>query len=233
MHRSPVSSALATSLVALGLGVAALPAQAVVVYSGTVNIAVPNSFDGLFLNVVTGSTFAGPGFPALGGAGANYDVNIYFSGTWTLFAPGFLGQSEPTPVPAGSKGYVADSPTGTALNLPVGTLIGGSSVFNTSTTPAGALATGATTVLGFRFRNEGPNLAVSTDDTVHYGWARFRLPSSGTGPGTLVDYAFESTPLTAIAAGVTTPIPEPASYAMFGAGLLGLMAFMRRRQHLR
>jgi PEP-CTERM motif len=231
MRRSPVSSALACGLVALGVAAAALPAQAVVVYSGTVNIAVPNTFDGLYINVVNGSSFTGPGFPSLGGAGANYDVNVYISaGTWTLFSPGSSGQSTPTPVPTTSKGYVAASATGAALNLPVGTLIGGASVFNTGTTDAATLATGGTTVLGFRFRNEGPDLTVSTDDTVHYGWARFNLPA--TGPGTLIDYAFESTPLTAIAAGVTTPIPEPASMALFGAGLLGLMAWKRRRQTL-
>jgi MYXO-CTERM domain-containing protein len=231
MRRSAVSKVVTAGLVAMGITAAALPAHAVVVYSGTVNIAVPNTFDGLFLNVVTGSNFAGPGFPALGGAGSNYDINLFGATTWSLFSPGSSGQSTPTPVPTTSKGYVAGSATGDVLNLATGTLIGGASIFNTGSPGATALATGTATLLGFRFRNEGPDLTVSTDDTVHYGWARFRL-SSGS-PGTLIDYAFESTPLTAIAAGVTAPIPEPASVAMWGAGLLGLVTLAQRRRRPR
>jgi PEP-CTERM motif len=228
MRRSPFSSALASGLLALSVAAATLPAQAVVVYSGTVNLAVPNTFDGLFLNVVTGSSFSDSGFPSLGGAGSNYDINVFGSTRWSLFSPGSSGQSLPTPVPVGSKGYVAGTDTGPALNLVRGTLIGGTSVFNSGTPDADALATGTTALLGFRFRNEGPDLTVSTDDTVHYGWARLVL-TNGV-PGTLVDYAFESTPLTAIAAGVFAPIPEPASIALFGAGLLGLMALKQRRR---
>jgi hypothetical protein len=230
MRRSSISSVFAATCVALGVAAVSLPAHAVVVYSGTVNIAVPNTFDGLYINVLTGSTYTGPGFPSVGGAGSNYDINIFGSLTYSLFSPGSSGQSSPTPVPVGSKGYVAATATGAAVNLAVGTLIGGSSVYNTGTPDASALATGAPTILGFRFRNEGPDLTVNTDDTVHYGWARFRLTNGS--PGTLIDYAFESTPLTAIAAGVTSPIPEPTSVALFGAGLLGVLALQRRRQRL-
>jgi PEP-CTERM motif len=232
MRHFRLSPGLAAAAMALGLAAATLPAQAVVVYSGPVNLAVPNTAIGLYLNVVTGTSYSGPNtFPSLGGPGQNYDLNMYVTGgAWTLFSPGTSGQSTPTPVPTTSKGYVAVSATGAASNLAVGTLIGGSSVFNTGTPDASALATGGTTILGFRFRNEGPDLTVSTDDTVHFGWARFNLAPGGGSAGTLIDYAFESTPLTAIAAGVTTPIPEPASLALFGAGLLGLLGWKKRQQ---
>jgi hypothetical protein len=228
MRRSKASSVLAATCIALGVAVA-LPAHAVVVYSGTVNFAVPNNGIGLYLNVLTGTTFTGPGaFPSLGGPGANYDINLFGSATWSLFSPGSAGQSSPTPVPTTSKGYVAGTATGPALNLAPGALIGGSSIFNTGTPSATDLATGTSALLGFRFRNEGADLTVSTDDTVHFGWARVIL-TNGV-PGTLVDYAFESTPLTAIAAGVTPAIPEPGTYALFGSGLLGLLAWRQRRQ---
>jgi PEP-CTERM motif len=227
MRLSKVSSAITAGLVALTVTAVALPAHAVVVYSGTVNLAVPNTAAGLYLNVVTGTSFTGPGtFPTLGGPGSNYDINVFGSATWSLFSPGSAGQSAPS-VPLTSKGYVSGTATGPASNLALGTLIGGTSVFNTGGPAATALATGTTALLGFRFRNEG-DLTTATDDTVHYGWARLVL-TNGV-PGTLIDYAFESTPLTAIAAGVSAPIPEPASYALFGAGLLGLLAWKQRRQ---
>jgi PEP-CTERM motif len=223
-RRSPVSSALASGALALGLVAAASSAQAVVVYSGTVNLNIPNTFDGLFLNVLTGSSFTGPGFPTLTGAGANYDINLFGTSAWSLFSPGSSGQSAPTPVPATSKGYVAATSTGGALNLALGSPIDGTSVFNTSAPSAASLATGTPALLGFRFRNEG-DVSTPADDTVHFGWARVLLTSGA--PGTLIDYAFESSPLTAIQAGV---VPEPSSYAMFGAGALALLAWSRRRQ---
>jgi PEP-CTERM motif len=231
MRRSAVSKVVTAGLVALGITAAALPAHAVVVYSGTVNLAVPNNSDGLYVNVITGSTYASAGFPSLGGPGSNYDINIFGTTSWSLFSPGTSGQSTPTPVPVTSKGYVASTTTGAALNLPPGTPIGGASVFNSGTPGAGALADGMISLLGFRFRNEGPDLTVSTDDTVHYGWARLVL-TNGV-PGTLIDYAYESAPLTAIAAGVVTAIPEPRSVALFGAGLLGLIALKQRRRQMR
>jgi hypothetical protein len=229
MRRCKVCRVFAATCVASGV-VTTLPAHAVVVYSGTVTFAVPNNTIGLYLNVVTGTTFTGPGtFPSLGGPGANYDINLFGAETWNLFSPGSSGLSAPTPLAAASKGYAAGSATGAALNLAPGALIGGSSIFNTGTPSATDLATGSTALLGFRFRNEGPDLTVSTDDTVHFGWARVIL-TNGI-PGTLVDYAYESTPLTAIAAGVAPAIPEPGTYALFGAGLLGLLAWRKRRRN--
>jgi hypothetical protein len=217
------SSALtAAALWALG---AAVPAQAVIVYSGPLNLTIPNTFDGLFVNVLTGSTFSGPGFPTLGGPGSNYDFNLYGSTTWTFFAPSSAGMSAPTPVPASQRGYVGSAVGGPVIGLAPGTVIDGSSLFTTSSVPdAGAtLTTGAPAIFGFRFRNENV-LGDPTDDTVHYAWARVIL-TDGL-PGTLVDYAFESTPLTAIQAAA---VPEPGSWALMLAGAAGLAAWTRRR----
>lgn len=211
-----------TGAMALGAVALAPSAQAIVVYSGVVNIAIPNTTAGLYVNVIDGSTYSGPNtFPALGGPGANFDFNLFGSSLWTAFSPTTSGQSAPT-VPVTSRGYVASSATGGVLNLAAGTVIGGSSVFNTGSPTASAITTGGPAVFGFRFRNEN-DLSTAADDTVHYGWARVIL-SNGV-PGTLVDYAFESSALTAI----TTPIPEPSAMLLAGLGVAGLLARTRRR----
>jgi hypothetical protein len=211
--------------VALAAALAAGTAHAQIVYSGVLNLAIPNTTAGLYVNVVNGSTFTGPGtFPAVGGPGANFDFNLFGSSAWTLFSPTTSGQSAPTPVPLTSRGYASVSSNGAALNLAVGTPIDSLSIWNTGSPSGVNLSTGSEAIFGFRFRNEGTDLASALDDTVHFGWARVIL--SGGSPGTLVDYAFEATPLTGIQAGV---VPEPSTYALFAAGLAGLLAWSRRR----
>lgn len=218
-------AARAAVVLALSGLVVAVPAQAGLVYSGPVNLVIPNTTAGLYVNVLDGSSFSGPGtFPALGGPGANFDFNVFGTSSWTLFSPTSSGQSAPT-VPTTSRGYVSTSASGGASSLALGTLIDGSSIFNTGSPSAAALSTGAPAIFGFRFRNEGPDLASAADDTVHYGWARVVL--TGGVPGTLIDYAFESTPLTGIQAGV---VPEPAAWLLMGLGVAALVARQRRRQ---
>ncbi len=217
-------SRIAAAAGALGGVLAAGSAQAVIVYSGLVNLAIPNTATGLYVNVLTRTSFSGPGtFPALPGPGSNYDFNLFGTTTWQFFSPSATGLSAPA-VPADSKGYVSATATGAGLNLAPGTLIGNASVFNTGSPSAAALTTGAPAIFGFRFRNEGPDLTVATDDTVHFGWARVTL-TAGV-PGTLIDYAFESTPLTGIQAGV---VPEPGTWLLMGLGVAGLLLARQRK----
>lgn len=208
----------------LGGLMAAAGAQAQVVYSGVVNLAIPNTTAGLYLNVLDGSSYSGPNtFPALGGPGANFDFNAFGSTSWTFFSPTSSGQSAPA-VPTTSRGYVSSGATGGVVGLALGTMIDNSSIFNTGSPSGAAVSTGAPVIIGFRFRNEGADLASAADDTVHFGWARVILTAGA--PGTLVDYAYQASPLTGLQAGVAA-VPEPGAWAMMGLGLAGLM--LRRR----
>jgi|GEM_PF-4898674 len=220
-----VSNPLARVAVLASLAFVGSASAAVI--STTANTAIPDNGTGLYVNVVDGSMYSGPGvFPTLPGPGANYDFNI-FGGTsaWTGFSPGTSGQSAPTPVPTTSKGYVSSTSSGPMLALTPGMTIDGTSTFNTGSPSATAFGTGIDTYFGFRFRNEGPDLSVSTDDTVHYGYALINLPlATLTQNGTLISYAFESTP----GVGITIPaIPEPTTLSVLAAA--GLLATRRRR----
>lgn len=107
-------------------------------YSGPVHLNIPSTFTGLFVNVVNGSAYTGPGsFPTCPGSGCNYDFNIYGSGTRSFFAPGSAGIS-PAPVAAEERGYVSATPTGNPIVLAPGTLID----YAFDATPGAAIAAG-------------------------------------------------------------------------------------------
>lgn len=190
-----------------------------IVYSGLRNIDVPNTGPGVYVNVVNGNTSTRDPFPILGDPGENWDVNVYGSGLRSFGVPGNAGQTAPTPVPVTSKGYVSSSPTSlfaNVLNLPAGTPIGPVSVWNVDDPFADLVSNLGDALVGFRFRNE------ANGNTTHYGWMRVNLVDSGK--GTIIDYAWESTPNAAITAGTT---PEPATLGVLTAAMA--LAARRRR----
>jgi hypothetical protein len=198
-------TALATAMGA-GLMMASAASFAQVINSGPVNLAVPLSTNGLYLNVLTGAT----NLPPPGSAGTTvpgWDINPYSSTTLSFFSA----------TPSASSGY-ASAPAG--LNQPLGATIGASSTFLTSIqTPAAATwnLNSSNNFVGFRFLNEGGG-------TVHYGYFQLALGASVL-DRTLVSYAFNATPGASI-----TVVPEPGTYALMGLGLAGLMVAARRRK---
>lgn len=67
------------------------------------------------------------------------------------------------------------------------------------------------------------------DDQTHYGWARVGVHldfDDSVAEAKLYDWAYESTPDTAI----TTPLPEPSTLALFALGAAGVAALKRRRR---
>lgn len=213
MQSTFVSTAARTAVaVAIGAGAlfAASSAHAQIIYSGPVDLAIPLSTNGLYLNVVTGAN----NLPPPGSAGTTvpgWDIN-----PWSATGLAFFNPAAPT-----GGVYVVTAP-GFVANLAPGSSISGASLYGsgTGTNVAQWNFNSSDNIFGFRFRNEPAN-------TIHYGWARLSLGASAIDPArSIVEYAFEATPLTAIQAGV---IPEPGTYALMGLGLLGVAAAARRR----
>lgn len=212
---------LAACAAATALAAAIPAAHAEVRYSGVLNAAIPADSIGLYVNVVKAELYAGPhSYPATFDPAYAFDFNVYRDPGWSLLTSNQTGQ--PKIVPASARGFVLDAAG--SLNLTEGELIGPGRSF--TVLPVADVPGDQTSLLvGFRFRNEGALMFDSDDDTVHYGWFRVLLPASGV--GTLVDYAYETLPDTALIAGAV-PVPEPASVALMAGGLAGLLWWRRR-----
>ena len=199
-----IKSVAALSAIA-GLMAVAAPAQAVIVVYGGPPIAITPNIDGLYLNVVTGAS--------ANGSVAGWDLNLYNNTS--------IGTNLTFWAPTGG-GYVGSTPNVSAL--PFGTSIGpGSTFLSTPNITGGYQApafAGTTSYFGFTFLNEAGG-------TTHYGWAQLSAGTEGGFPASIVAYAFESTPNTAIQAGV---VPEPGTYAMMLAGLAAVGGLVARRR---
>jgi hypothetical protein len=205
-HRFVSSTRTAIAL-AIGAGalLAAATAHAQVVSSGTVNLPIPTSTNGLYLNVVTGANnLPAPG--SLGSTVPGWDINL-----WSATGLGFFNPSAPT-----GGVYVVTSP-GFVANLAPGSVVDGTDTFGSgvSSNLAQWALNSSNNFFGFRFINEGGG-------TTHFGWGQIAIGASIT-DRTLVQYAFELTPNAAIAV-----VPEPGTYAMMALGLAGVLAARRR-----
>lgn len=164
-------------------------ADAAIVWSGVVNIAIPSNADGVFLNVITGQS------GATGNGVAGWDIR---AGSATGLS--FLGPTAST--------YVTGLGSSTLLidNLAQGSLIGAAATFG-----AGSVETEGSTaffpgsmsnLVGFRFVNESTGLT-------HYGWMRVLLGGNGLGdqPRSIIEYAYENVAGIGIGAGQIVPAP--------------------------
>jgi hypothetical protein len=182
-------------------------AKAAIVESGPVNINVPNTFSGVYINLLTGATGATPGaVPGwdFGPWGSSSLLSFFWNGT-----------------PANTAGGVAATATGPYLDLALGSFVSAASVYSASATSAAAAAfqTSGTHFLGFRFLNEATGI-------VNFGYAQFSTTGPGGFPATIVRYAYENT-----GAGITV-VPEPTTFALFGvmaAGALGVRVWRSRK----
>jgi PEP-CTERM motif len=191
---------------------AATTSHAAIVYSGPVNISVPNSVDGIYFNLVTGQS----GSVAIAVPG--WDINAYNNGT-----DGFTLYGAPSPSGVLATGTPGNSAI--ALNLAMGTPISSTGQYNQFETLGSQFQGGGNGYLGLRFQNEVTGIQ-------NYGWILFNT-TAGTGinggfPASIIGYAYENTGAS-INAGA---IPEPSTAALLGvvaAGALGLREWRRRK----
>ena len=212
MQTKPASS-LDPSNVALRLGLcaAALAGTAAVttdahavVVTFTTPISVPNTFAGVYINLLTGAnavtTAAVPGWD-FGPWGSANTLAFFFPST-----------------PAGSSGGVAATATGPYLDLGLGAVISSASTFSASASnlQTTAFQSTGTHRLGFRFFNESTS-------AVNYGYLTMQTTGPLGFPATITGWSFENN------GGAITVVPEPSTALMLSLGALALGAANLRR----
>lgn len=182
-------------------------AEAAVVSSGPVNINVPSTTAGVYLNVVTGANSSSPA------AAPGWDVNPWSGTGLSYFNPS---------APAGGV-YVQRTGGGATANLAVGTMISAGSVYGSSAaslTGSDAHILDGVNIIGFRFQNE------ANGNQVHFGWMKIAVGSTlAAQPRAIIEYAYESEAGVGIMAGV---VPAPSTAALLALGAAG-MAGRRRK----
>ncbi|MEI6606893.1 MAG: autotransporter-associated beta strand repeat-containing protein [Verrucomicrobiota bacterium] len=139
-----------------------VPAAADVIYSNLQNIAIPNTYAGVYLDVNGSSGWNTDMFNPVAG----WDINLFFSGLDVANAPGFQ------PLRSGTTSMSA------ILNLAAGTSIGSGSVFSTFVQGAGGETPGAAGYGGSiaHMGNAAGQFTAGTE-----GYIGFRLNGTGYG----------------------------------------------------
>jgi hypothetical protein len=200
LGRTATAVAAATGV---GLVGQAQEAHAQIVYSGPVNIAIPPTTAGVYLNLVTGVSDPSPtNVPG-------WDINPYSSTALIWFNPS---------APAGGV-YL----NGGVTNAALGTVVDSTGSYAGGTATNGFNFNSDNNYVGIRLQNEAAGNA--TD----YGWFQVHLGASFTDPArAIIAYAYEASG-NGINVGATG-VPEPTSLALLSVGAGGLAAFRRYRR---
>jgi len=175
-------------------------ANAAIVAWENCNLVIPNTIDGLYINVETRAT------GSAGAVVAGWDINPYSATALNWYNATGTGMMRYPGVTTGSAG-----------NLAVGNVVGASGSFGSGAVVVGAAAgnwqLNATNRFGFRF--------VAASGGTRYGWGTFAIGSSISGADrTITNIYFEDSGAS-IAVG-DTGVPAPGAIALLGlAGLAG------------
>ncbi len=190
------------TVAAAALTAPALPnASGSLVYSGIINLNIPSTTDGVYLNVVTGQ------FGTSAAQVPGWDVNPWSSTALNMWATLAAGNA-----------YIGSG--NNYFNIPIGSVVGSASSFTTgnSTTLTISLTTplllnSGQNYVGFRFLNESNGLT-------NYGWMRISLAGTvESQPRAIVEYSYDDSG-SAIGVGV---IPEPSPVSLLGLAAVGAM----------
>ncbi len=207
----------ATALAGSGMvGPTTEAVEAGVVYN-MVDITVPATTAGLYINVETLATNANPG------AVPGWDLNPWGSSTLGWFKAN-------TPAGGTMMVYPGNLATAKTGNLALNTTVDATSTY--STDAAGTVVFGAgagewklndSNLFGFRF--------TASDSQTHFGWGRMDVGASNL-IRSIKELAWEDVAGVGITvgAGRASAVPEPGSLALMASGAAGLLAWRLRRR---
>ncbi|HEY2799220.1 MAG TPA: hypothetical protein VGI85_01385 [Chthoniobacterales bacterium] len=200
------------------LAAPALPnANADVVNSGVVNINIPSTTAGIYLNVQNGV------FATTPGGAPGWDLNLWSSSGLEIWGN---NSADPT----GSNGVLDNFPGGSSAtlvdNIPIGSVVNSSFTFGQvdssveTTGPTAFVLNSNQNYFGFRFFNEATG---QTD----FGYGQISLSSTLAGqPRLLVQYSYDNM------GNPITVVPEPTTFALFAfmaVGALGVREWRKRK----
>jgi hypothetical protein len=184
------------------------PLSAAIVFVESPTIPIPQNIGGVYLNVATGSTSASEPGNWSSAPWLNPFYGGVYVGSSDLFRPVIVGSDQ-------------------IVNLSAGSVVDGTQNF------APPVSSGSTTHMGAAANQFQPNtpgyigfqMKTSPTSATYYGW--MRVSFNNTGAGSILSYAYESTPSTGITVGVSA-VPEPSRALLLMLGALSL-AIRRRR----
>ncbi len=191
---SQVESRIAAYATLAGAVLAApAAADAVIIWNPGVNINIPSTTAGVYINLVTGVFGTSPA------AAPGWDINPWGSTALNIWA-----NNSASP----ESGVITDFPGGTSAtlidNLPLNAVIsdlwtyGRTAGVETASNTAFNLSS-ENNYIGFRFLNESTG-------QYNYGWAQISLSSAfGGQPRILLQYAYENN-----GGPISFPVPDPA-----------------------